>query len=250
MGLGEDIKRLKEFDGATHVLSVYLSTAPDKRNQWETILRNEKKRLLTEQDDKKAVESVFTKLEKAINNQRTGLLRSIVAFISSDDSLHEVYLLQLDVTDEISYYTKPNLNQLEVLDQQFPRTGIVLTHLDSATVLDVRLGEVEAAHEYELDLDTGQWRRYQGRSGRSGASSSNQTDDFRNRVEQQAERFYRELSGEVEKLNRSLGWEQIIVIGERSQANFLEQALTTKPKQVIHKNLSQSSQEQILKQVF
>ncbi|AFS70450.1 Host attachment protein [Exiguobacterium antarcticum B7] len=114
----------------------------------------------------------------------------------------------------------------------------------------VRLGEVDATHDYELDLDTGQWRRYQGRSSRSGASSSSQTDDFRDRVEKQAERFYRELSGEVEKLNRSLGWEQIIVIGERSQANFLEQALTTKPKQVIHKNLSQSSQQQILKQVF
>ncbi len=151
MGLGEDIKRLKGFDGLTHVLSVYLSTAPDKRNQWETILRNEKKRLLTEQEDKQAVEAVFSKIEQAINNQRTSLLRSIVAFVSSDDSLQEVYFLQLDVTDGISYYTKPNLNQLEVLDQQFPRTGIVLTHLDSATVLDVRLGEVEATHDYELD---------------------------------------------------------------------------------------------------
>ncbi len=250
MGLGEDIKRLKGFDGSTYMLSVYLSTAPDKRNQWETILRNEKKRLLTEQEDQQAVEAVFSKLEQAINNQRTSLLRSIVAFVSSDESLQEVYFLQLDVTDEISYYAKPNLNQLEVLDQQFPRTGIVLTHLDSATVLDVRLGKVEATHEYELNLDTGQWRRYQGRSGRGGASSSNQTDDFRDRVEKQAERFYRELSGEVEKLNRSLGWEQIVVIGERSQANFLEQALTTKPKEVIHKNLSQSSQQQILKQVF
>lgn len=250
MGLGEDIKRLKDFDGSTHILSVYLSTAPDKRNQWETILRNEKKRLLTEQENKKDVESAFAKLEQAINNERTSLLRSIVAFVSSDDSLHEVYFLQLDVTDEISYHAKPNLNQLEVLDQQFPRTGIVLTNLDSATVLDVRLGEVDATHDYELDLDTGQWRRYQGRSSRSGASSSSQTDDFRDRVEKQAERFYRELSGEVEKLNRSLGWEQIVVIGERSQANFLEQALTTKPKEVIHKNLSQSSQQQILKQVF
>ncbi|WP_370528999.1 VLRF1 family aeRF1-type release factor [Exiguobacterium sp. Helios] len=41
-----------------------------------------------------------------------------------------------------------------------------------------------------------------------------------------------------------------MVIGERLQANFLERALTTKPKQVIHKNLSQSSQHHILKQVF
>lgn len=31
---------------------------------------------------------------------------------------------------------------------------------------------------------------------------------------------------------------------------IIENALTTKPKQVIHKNLSHSSQQQILKQVF
>ncbi|VWX38700.1 VLRF1 family aeRF1-type release factor [Exiguobacterium oxidotolerans] len=249
MGLGEDIERLKKVDGTSKVLSIYLNTAPEKRNQWETVLRNEKKKLL-QGDEKADIERLFTHVEKAIANKRTDLLRSIVAFVSVDGSLDELRFLQLDVTNEVSYQPKPNLNQLEVLDQQFPRTGIVLTNLDSATVLDVRLGEVEATHDYELDLDTGEWRRYQGGSGRSSASSNTQSDEYQNRVAEQADRFYRNLAQEVEKMNRSLGWEQIILLGERSQANFLENALTTKPKQVIHKNLSQSSQQQILKQVF
>lgn len=249
MGLQEDISRLKHYSGKP-VLSVYLSTAPNKRNQWQTILRNERKRILSEHEDQSAIEGCFDAVERAIQEHRTQLLRSVVAFFTDDGQLKELHLLQVDVTDEVSYGPKANVNQLEVLDHQFPKTGIVLTHLDSASILDVQIGEVESRRDYELDLDTGQWRRYQGRSARQGASSSSQSDDFQARVNQQAERFYRDLASEIDDLRRNQGWERLILIGERSQASYLEQALKTKPDQVIHKNLSQASDQQLLQHVF
>ncbi|MCY1691203.1 VLRF1 family aeRF1-type release factor [Exiguobacterium sp. SL14] len=249
MGFQEDISRLKQYSGEP-VLSVYLSTAPDKRNQWQTVLRNERKRILSEHENQSEIENCFDAVERAIQEHRTRLLRSVVTFFTSDGQLKELHLLQVDVTDEISYGPKANVNQLEVLDHQFPRTGIVLTHLDSATILDVRVGEIETRQDYELDLDTGQWRRYQGRSARQGASSSSQSDDFQARVNQQAERFYRDLASEIDTLRQTQDWERLILIGERSQASYLEQALKAKPDQVIHKNLSQASNQQLLQHVF
>ncbi|WP_410503178.1 VLRF1 family aeRF1-type release factor [Exiguobacterium acetylicum] len=249
MGFQEDISRLKQYSGEP-VLSVYLSTTPDKRNQWQTVLRNERKRILSEHENQTAIEKCFDVVERAIQERRTQLLRSVVAFFTNDGQLKELHLLQVDVTDEISYGPKANVNQLEVLDHQFPRTGIVLTHLDSATILDVRVGEIETRRDYELDLDTGQWRRYQGRSARQGASSSSQSDDFQARVNQQAERFYRDLASEIDTLRQTQDWERLILIGERSQASYLEQALKAKPDQVIHKNLSQASNQQLLQHVF
>ncbi|EPE61744.1 hypothetical protein L479_01840 [Exiguobacterium sp. S17] len=256
MALSTELENIKQLHNAeAGVLSLYLSTKPSERDKWEIHLKNELRRL--EQEIKsgdeaklKAFKGVRERAEREIMGNEHKLLRSIVLFAEGNDGLFELHFLQLDVDNDFHYGDKPNLDQIEKLDAEFPNTGILLAQLDSITVYDTRLGEVEDIVVFDLDLDTDQWRRYQGRGKGGEASSSSQIDQFDSRKEKQVRQFYRDVAGEIRSLHKKHKWSDVVIIGQDRSANLLKDELDIDIERVVNRNLGHAEEEEVLRRAF
>ncbi|TCI39113.1 hypothetical protein EVJ29_00295 [Exiguobacterium sp. SH4S7] len=256
MALSTELGKIKQLHNAeAGVLSLYLSTKPSERDKWEIHLKNELRRL--EQEIKngdeaklKAFKGVWERAEREIMGNEHKLLRSIVLFAEGNDGLFELHFLQLDVENDFHYGDKPNLDQIERLDAEFPNTGILLAQLDSITAYDTRLGEVEDVVVFDLDLDTDQWRRYQGRGKGGEAASSSQIDQFDSRKEKQVRRFYRDIAGEIRSLHKKHKWNEVVIIGQDRSANLLKDELDIDIERVVNRNLGNAEEEEILRRAF
>lgn len=172
-----------------------------------------------------AFEELREKVEKELDHSEPNLLRSIVIYTEGGGGLFELHYLQVDVENEFVYGDAASVSQLETLDQKFPKTGIVVAQMGIVAVHDTRLGEIDDTLIFELDLDTDNWRKYQGRSGKGEASSSSQVDQFDSRIEKQIRRFYRDLSGELAKLHKKYEWSELVLIGHQRTMKLLQDEL-------------------------
>ncbi|MDE0562805.1 VLRF1 family aeRF1-type release factor [Exiguobacterium sp. B2(2022)] len=257
MALSTELGKIKKLHNEeAGVLSLYLSTKPSERNKWEIHLKNELRRLEQEVeasgDDAKVkgFKEVRERAEREIKQNEHKLLRSIVLFAEANNGLFELHFLQLDVDNESHYGDKPNLEQIEKLDAEFPNTGILLPQMDAITVYDTRLGEVEDVTVYELDLNSDEWRRYQGRGSRGNAASSSQVDQYDSRKEKQIQRFYREIAGEIHSLRKRHGWNEMVIIGQERSASLLKDELNIEVERVVHRNLGNAEEEEVLRRAF
>lgn len=257
MGLFTEINELKNLENSeTGILSIFLSTKPEERGKWKTHLKNGfkqiEKQLEQEGNAKKtqAFEETRDKVEKELDHSEPNLLRSIVIFAEGGGSLFELHFLQLDVENEFVYGDTANVSQLETLDRKFPRTGIVVAQMEIVAVHNTRLGEIEDTQIFELDLDTDNWRKYQGRSSKGEASSSSQVDQFDSRIEKQIRRFYRDVSAELAKLHKKHEWSELVLIGHQRTVKLLQDELEMEVSRVVDKNLGGATEQQVLQAAF
>lgn len=197
-----------------------------------------------------AFEELREKVEKELDHSEPNLLRSIVIYTEGGGGLFELHYLQVDVENEFVYGDAASVSQLETLDQKFPKTGIVVAQMGIVAVHDTRLGEIDDTLIFELDLDTDNWRKYQGRSGEGEASSSSQVDQFDSRIEKQIRRFYRDLSGELAKLHKKYEWSELVLIGHQRTMKLLQDELEIEASRVVNKNLSGATKQQVLQTAF
>lgn len=257
MGLYTEIDHLKKIENPqAGVLSILLSTKPSERDQWKLHLKNGLKQLekkIEEEGNQQKI-SAFSelkeKVESSLENVGHRLLRSIVIYAEGGNGFFEMHFLQLDVENEFVYSDAPKIEQLETLDKNFPKTGIIVSQMDIITVYNTRLGEVEDVFVFELDLDTDNWRKFQGRSARANASSSSQTDQYDSRKEKQIRRFYREVSNELSSLYKEYGWDQLVIIGHQRTANLLLDEIEVDVSRTINKNMGGASEEEVLNATF
>ncbi|MDE0582282.1 VLRF1 family aeRF1-type release factor [Planococcus sp. A6] len=255
MGLSTEINQLKNLENSeAGVLSIYLSTKPEERSQWKTHLKNGFKQLEQQvegdAEKHKAFQELKGKVEQELKHSEPRMLRSLIVFAEGSDGLFEVHFLQLDVDNEFVYGDSASTSQLEALDRKFPQTGIVVAQTETVTVHNSSLGEIDDSWVFELDLDTDDWRKFQGRSAKGQASSSSQVDQFDNRKEKQIRRFYRELSAELAKLHKEYGWSELVLIGHQRPVNLLEDELDMKADRVVNKNLGGAEHQQVLQAAF
>lgn len=257
MGLYREINQLKKVENPqAGVLSILLSTKPNERDQWKLHLKNGLKqienRLKEEGNDQKmsAFKELREKVEGSLENVGQRLLRSIVIYAEGGDGIFEMHFLQLDVENEFVYSDAPSIKQLETLDKNFPKTGIIVSQTEIITVYNTRLGEIEDTIVFELDLNTDNWRKYQGRSGRANAASSSQVEQYDSRKEKQIRRFYREVSNELSSLYKDYGWDQLVIIGHQRTANLLLDEIEVDVSRTINKNLGGASEEEVLNTTF
>lgn len=257
MALSTELGTIKQLHNVeAGVLSLYLSTKPSERDKWEIHLKNELRRLEQEveanEDATKlqAFKQLRDRAEREIRSNEHKLLRSIILFAEGNDGLFELHFLQLDVENEAHFGDKPNLDQIEKLDAEFPNTGILLAQLDSITAYDTRLGEIEDVVMFDLDLDTDQWRRYQGRGKGGEAASSSQTDQFDSRKENQVRQFYRDVAEEIRKLHKYHKWNEVVIIGQDRSANLLKDELGLEVERVVNRNLGHAEEEEVLRRAF
>lgn len=197
-----------------------------------------------------AFEELREKVEKELDHSEPNLLRSIVIYTEGGGGLFELHYLQVDVENEFVYGDAASVSQLETLDQKFLKTGIVVAQMGIVAVHDTRLGEIDDTLIFELDLDTDNWRKYQGRSGKGEASSSSQVDQFDSRIEKQIRRFYRDLSGELAKLHKKYEWSELVLIGHQRTMKLLQDELEIEASRVVNKNLSGATKQQVLQTAF
>lgn len=258
MVLAKELKTLQEMkETKLGVLSIYLSTSPDMRDQWKIVLKNEFKEIhamlseSTSHDELKSFTKVRDMVDRALSDSRGVVQRSIIVFASEEDKLFEVHYLPIDVISEVHWSPKPKLHQLEQLQKEYPNVGIILTNKGAITILNTLLGEVDEELRYELDIDTNDWKKYQGRAARSRvAAGSSQQEKFQKRMDANLENYYREIAQEVKDMKSRWDWKEVILIGESDQANFFASALDKKPEKIIYKNLKKASHQEILHTVF
>lgn len=258
MGLHAEINQLKKIENNENgVITIFLNTSPNERGKWKTNLKNGFKKIESElyetEEGKKKIsqfQELKEKIEKEINNNEHKLLRSIVVYAEGGNGIFEVHFLQLDVNNEFVYANKPKIDQLETLNQTFPQTGIIVVQLDAISVYDTKLGEIEDVVYYELDLNTSDWRTYQGRGARGSAASSSQIDKYDSRKEKQIRRFYRGFSNDLNQMYKRYGWTELVVIGHQRSIKLLADELSLDVTRNINKNLGNSSEEEILRVAF
>lgn len=257
MGLYTQINHLKKLENAeAGVLSIYLSTKPGEREQWKTHLKNGFKHIESQLEQEgnakklKAFQELKGKVEKELNHSEPNMLRSIVIFADGAGELFELHFLQLDVENEFAYGDTASTSQLESLDQKFPKTGIVVSQMEIITVHNSRLGEIDDSWIFDLDLETDNWRKYQGRSAKGQASSSSQVDQFDSRKEKQIRRFYRDVSAELAKLRKEYGWSELVLIGHQRTAKLLQDELEMEASRVVNKNLGSATEQEVLQASF
>lgn len=257
MALATELGKIKQLHNEeAGVLSLYLSTMPSERDKWEIHLKNELRRLEQEieasgdEEKLRTFKGVRERAEQEIKNNEHKLLRSIVLFAEGNDGLFNLHFLQLDVDNDAYYGAEPKLDQIEKLDAEFPNTGILLAQLDSISVYDTRLGEVEDVVVFDLDLETDQWRRYQGPGAGGKASSSSQFDQFDSRKENQIRQFYRDVAGEIRLLHKHHKWSEVVIIGQDRSANLLKNELGLDVERVVNRNLGHTEEEEVLRRAF
>ena len=190
-------------------------------------------------------------VDKTLADSRGVIQRSIIIFASETNRMFEVHYLPIFVDPEVHWSPKPKLHQLEKLQGTFPNTGIILTNRGAITIFNTMLGEIDSEVSYELNIDTNDWRKFQGRSARSRtASSTSQQEKFQKRMDENLEKYYREVAAEVKDLKAEWNWNRVIEIGESDQANYFSSALNEKPDKIIYKNLKKATHGEILRTAF
>lgn len=266
MNLLEQIKNVEKItkDGTNKVFTMYLNTDPADPDQqggkWKIHLKNglhNFERYLKEDANKeelKNFQQIKKKVERYVFDNEQHLKKSIVIFATADEAIWFAERLQIRVKSEFYWEEYPDLEQLQSLISEYPKSGIILAHHDVVKVIETSCNEVEATLSYELDLDTEDWKEKVGpRKGfhSSGLGSRNaQIDNYKARFEANEHRWYKSVASKLDKQAKDCEWQKIYIIGEKDVAHALEDAMNQKADEVIHKNMLEQEASKVIQAVF
>ncbi|TMW70617.1 VLRF1 family aeRF1-type release factor [Alteribacter natronophilus] len=263
MALAKELETLKDYkcpEGKC-VLSVYLNTDRSNQDQqkgeWKIRLKNGLRKLeeyleaSTNDEPLKNYRKIKDKVEKEIHGNQTNLQKSVVIFASEERDLWSVHYLQLPVETQFHWENSPVTDQLEKLQEEYPTSGIVLTNMDEIRIIDTSLGEVNDTRTYTFDPEAEKWTFKDGMGAtnfiQSGASH---VDKFQQRFEENMQRFYKDIAGNIEQMNRDRKWKTVYLVGEPEMTRTLESQLRVNVGKSVHKNMANAKPSQVLANVF
>ncbi|MCD8509473.1 MAG: VLRF1 family aeRF1-type release factor [Bacillus sp. (in: Bacteria)] len=263
MALAKELEALKDFrcSEGKCVLSVYLNTDRASKNQqkgeWKIRLKNGLKRLeeyLIASGDKEQLKSykkLKRKVDKEIKGNQSQLLKSVVIFASEEQNLWSVHYLQLPVETNFHWETAPVLDQLTKLQEDFPKSAIIMPSRDEIKIYDIDLGEVKDTRVYQFDPESEDWRFKTGTAATERmASGANHVDYYEQRFEENLYRFYKEIAGNIENMYREREWKVVYLVGEPEKVRTLKSQLKVEVHGAINKNLNNSDASKVLEEVF
>ncbi len=264
MGILQDIEQLTQMSSQEKVLSIYLNTDPTDPDQqggkWKTTLKNGLHQLElslkedAQKDELKNFQKVKDEVEKYVFEHERNLKRAMVIFVAADASVWFTKQLQLRVKSEFHWEEKPALAQLNTLVDKYSKSGIILVQHNEIRVLEALLNETSPLKDYELDIQTEDWKEKVGpRQGfhSSGLGAHNaQVDNFEKRFEANQHRWFLKIAGKLDKLAKDREWENIYIIGETNVSHELEKAMNKEVNRVIHKNMLDQKEDQIIDAIF
>lgn len=262
------IEHLKELEtigrnNSGKVFTMYLNTDPADPDQqggkWKIMLKNglhNFERYLQTDDDKeelKQFQEIKKKVEKYVSDNEQSLHKSIIIIASADGEEWYADKFHIRVKSDFYWQEEPELTQLHQLTEDYPKAGIILVQHNVIKVLESSLNVVQSTQQFELDLDTDDWKEKVGpRKGfhSSGLGSHNaQIDNFKARFNANKTRWYHTVAGKLDKKAKDGQWEKIYVIGESDVASELTKAMQKEADQIIHKNLLAQNEMKIMEAI-
>ncbi|PYZ92374.1 hypothetical protein CR194_16215 [Salipaludibacillus keqinensis] len=263
MALQNELNYLKDFqcEDENCVLSVYLNTDPtdpdQQKGEWKIRLKNGLKRIQEyldasgNEEQMKSYKKLKKKVDDEIQSNRTELQKGVIIFASEHDDLWSVHYLQVPVETSFHWENHPVLDQLTDLQKQYPRSGVILPNLDEVKVIDTSLGEINDERTYTFDPGSEEWTFKEGlASGDRTASGASHVDKIQQRFDENLNRFYKKMAGNVEQLKKDREWSEIHLVGDTEMIRSFESSLRTKPAGTVGKNLNNSESTKILDEVF
>ena len=263
-------KKLKELDnvkrdGASKVFTMYLNTDPSDPEQqggeWKIHFKNGLRNFeqyLKEDDNKEEWENfqaVKDKVERFIRGNEQEFRRGVVIIATADEEVWFADRVQMRLKTEFYWQETPVLDQLQELQDKYPKSGIILVQQNQIKIIDSYLNEIQNTASYELDIDTDDWREKLGpRKGNSspfGPGRTNlQKDNFEARFEANQQRWYKKIAPKLDKRAKDNNWEKIFVVGEADSSKELEGQMNKPVDNLIQKNMLDHEESKVLEEVF
>ncbi|MCA0971720.1 VLRF1 family aeRF1-type release factor [Halobacillus litoralis] len=267
MDINKEIKKLEQvhLEKPEKVFTMYLNTDPSDPDQqggeWKIHLKNGLNNFesyLKEEDDsdeKRNYWAVKEKVEQFIEENEQNFAKSVVVIATADDTIWFAERFQMPVKSEFYWEETPQLDQLKKMQEDFPKTGIVLTQKEQVKVIDAELGQLKDTQLFELDLDTDDWRQHQGphraqASMGSGGAKNSKQDQFQERFEANRYRWYKSLAPKLDKLAKDYGWQQFYLVGDKEELKDLSDNMNKEPKDMVNKNLLDHEEMHIIEEVI
>ena len=233
----------------TPVLSVYVRTDPrDPANTatppgWLVELRNglrEVSRTVEEADargQRLALRDLRERVEREIVALRPAERgRGLAWFVTADAALDQRFTLQLPPHGTLVRWDDyPFVSPLaDVADRGRP-AGLVLASAEAIRLLHWQDGRVAEPARSLYEIQRGEWRDYDAYVGHPGRSPAGMhVAEFDQRLDEWRRRFLRSTAEAVARQLTGLGWDRILLAGERRVTDaFLEQLPEPVPGRVI-----------------
>ncbi len=151
--------------------------------------------------------------------------RAQIGFVEAEGEREIWSHAQMEIGELIAAHAPgPTLKPLvRLLDDGWP-LGIVVVSLERVRVLEWAFGQVSELDEFELLIDSLDWRERKARQSdpsRGTATSAAGRDQYRQRLEHNRERFLKQAGGLVEQRFGERPWRRIVVIGEADRPRLL-----------------------------
>ncbi|MYL55415.1 hypothetical protein GLW08_19050 [Pontibacillus yanchengensis] len=266
MSIEKELKRLENLhvnkpDG---VLTMYLNTDladPEQQGgEWKIHFKNGMNNFdhyLQEsdnKDEKRNFRELKEKIETYVQDYERNLSKSLIVIASTDGSVWFAQPVQMPVKTEFFWEETPVLDQLKELYNKFPKTGIILVQQEQVKVIGAELGSVQGTKHYELDLDTDDWREAQGphqaQASMGKGGKSPQKEQFEDRFEANQQRWYKSLAPTLDKLAKNEGFEEVILVGAREEAEEIESHMNKPVKEIVNKNLLEHEETKVIDEVI
>lgn len=230
----ELMRELATLRPGNHVLSVYAHTDPrDPANTgdtpaWLVQLRNHLRDATREEsrDRRVALRELSERVELELSvldpNERA---RGLAWFLTPDGALDRRFSLQLSPRSTlVRWDERPYVSPLvDVVDRGRP-TGLVLVGAEAVRLLHWEVGQVAEPARSLYEPEQRDWRDYDAYVGRAGGSAAMHVATFDQRIEEWRQRFLNDAAAATSQQVTELGWQRIVVAGERRIADsFIEQ---------------------------
>ncbi|WP_078544920.1 VLRF1 family aeRF1-type release factor [Litchfieldia alkalitelluris] len=242
------------------ILTMYLNTDRSDQDQqggeWEIALKNGFNRLeqyleASSTEELRNLQQIREKVEPYVLSMKRNLPRSIILFATADESLWEVFELQVPVDTYFFWEEQPMLDQLVALHENYPSTALVLMQQNQAKIIETSFGTLHNTETYEFDLDDENWRIHAGPqpSSISNGASATQQDHVDNRVKVHQQRWWKSFGSMLDQIAAKQNWERIMLVGDREGTDFLEESMNKKVHKKIQKNLLNENEHKVLKEL-
>lgn len=242
------------------VLTMYLNTDrsdPDQQGgEWKIALKNgfnsfEQYLAASDEEEKKRLKTIREKVEAYIFEKERELPRSVIIFASAS-GVWEAFDVQIPISTQFYWEETPVLDQLKELYMNYPQTGLVLMQQNQVKIIETALGYLGDSEFFEYDMETEDWRIHAGPppSSQMNGGKATQQDHFEDRVRVNQERWWKSLGSKLDKKAADGMWEKIILIGDKEEADVLENNMNKTITLKIQKNLLNEKEHKVLEEVL
>ncbi|SDH42574.1 Protein required for attachment to host cells [Alteribacillus persepolensis] len=261
MALLEQLQSLKQQRDETGMLTIYLNTdfgdGSQHNGEWKIRLKNGLKKLKEyveksgTKDELKAFKKAADIADRHIYDQQINMQKSFLLIISSDGEVLAEHILQVPMETEFHWESTPVLSQLESMQKHFPASGIVMVQKSDVHFMDTALGEIRDEKHYSWDVESEDWKQYEGNAASERVpSGSTQVDEVDHRFEENKQRWYKNLAPSLNKEVKNRNLEGIFLVGNTEAIRDMEKHLDVNVLDTVPKNLTSKPSHEVLNTVY